>query len=151
MAQRSIADLAAKMKDIDFAVLSTHAANSAIAGRPMSNNRNVEYDGDSWFFASQDSHVVPQIEADPVVSLSYQGSSGIIGQRPFFLTVEGRGSIVRDKAQFAEHWDKDVERYFPDGIDSPDLVLIKVHAERLHYWDGEEEGEVSLGTGAGAA
>ena len=144
MADRSLADLAEKMKDIDFAVLTTRAQNGALAGRPMSNNRNVEYDGDSYFFASEDSHVVPQIEADPIVGLSYQGKSGLLGQRPFFLAVEGRGSLIRDKAAFAEHWDKDVERYFPEGIDSPDLVLIKVHAERLHFWDGEEEGEVRV-------
>lgn len=143
MADRSIADLAAKMKDIDFAVLTTRAPNGALAGRPMSNNRDVEYDGDSFFFASEDSHVVPQIEADPVVGLSFQGKSGIIGQRPFFLTIEGRGSLIRDKAQFAAHWTKDLDRYFPQGVDSPDLVLIKVHAERLHYWDGGDEGEVT--------
>lgn len=144
MADRTLADIAEKMKDIDFAVLTTHAQNGAVAGRPMSNNRNVDYDGDSYFFASEDSHVVPQIEADPVVGLSYQGSSGLLGQRPFFLTIEGRGSLIRDKAEFEKRWDKDVERYFPQGIDSPDLVLIKVHAERLHYWDGEDQGEVTL-------
>ena len=28
--------------------------------------------------------------------------------------------------------------------DTPGLVLIKVHAIRIHYWDGEDEGEVAL-------
>lgn len=31
-----------------------------------------------------------------------------------------------------------------DGTDTPGLVLIKVHASRLHYWDGEEEGHVDV-------
>jgi general stress protein 26 len=30
------------------------------------------------------------------------------------------------------------------GVDSPGLVLIKVHATRIHYWDGEDEGEVLI-------
>ncbi len=37
-----------------------------------------------------------------------------------------------------------LERWFKDGVDTPGLVLIKVHAGRIHYWDGEDEGEVNL-------
>jgi general stress protein 26 len=64
--------------------------------------------------------------------------------RPFFLTVEGRASLIRDKAQFAAHWTKDLDLWFEQGTDTPGLVMIKVSAERLHYWDGYEEGELFL-------
>lgn len=57
--------------------------------------------------------------------------------------VEGRASLIHDKAQFAVHWPKDLDRWFPQGIDTPGLTLIKVHAGRVHYWDGGDEGEVS--------
>ena len=30
------------------------------------------------------------------------------------------------------------------GSDTPGLMLIKVHGGRVHYWDGEDEGEVLL-------
>ena len=33
---------------------------------------------------------------------------------------------------------------FEQGIDTPGVVLVKVHATRIHYWDGEDEGEVPL-------
>jgi general stress protein 26 len=141
---RSLADIAEKMKDIDFTMLSTRAANGAIASRPMSNNRDVEYDGDSWFFTCDDTHMVSDIERDPNVGLSYQAKSGLLGMRPFFLSLEGKATLIRDKAAFAEHWVKDLEMWFKQGIDTPGLVLIKVHAERAHYWDGMEEGEVTL-------
>jgi general stress protein 26 len=39
MADKSLADLAEKMKDIDFTILSTKTRSGAIAARPMSNNR----------------------------------------------------------------------------------------------------------------
>jgi general stress protein 26 len=29
-------------------------------------------------------------------------------------------------------------------VDTPGLVMIKVRAERAHYWDGEDEGEIGL-------
>jgi general stress protein 26 len=140
---KSLADLSEKMRDIDFAMLSTHTDGGAIAARPMSNNRDVEYDGDAWFFAYDDARSVRDIQADPKVSLSYLGKSGLLGQRPFFVAVEGVASLTHDKSQFEAHWTKDLDRYFPQGIDTPGIVLMKVHADRLHYWDGEDEGEIT--------
>jgi len=50
----------------------------------------------------------------------------------------------RDRSKFAEHWSKDLDRWFKQGVDTPDLVMIEVRAQRLHYWDGEDEGEVPI-------
>jgi general stress protein 26 len=144
MADKSLAELAEKMKDIDFAVLSTRTRSGAIAARPMSNNRQVDYDGDSYFFTCDETGTVADIEGDPQVGLAYQAKSGILGVRPFFLTIEGRAELVRDKARFAEHWTKDLDRWFKQGIDTPGLTLIRVAARRLHYWDGYDEGELVL-------
>ncbi|HYJ29682.1 MAG TPA: pyridoxamine 5'-phosphate oxidase family protein [Allosphingosinicella sp.] len=150
MAEKSLADLAGKMKDIDFAILSTRTEGGAIAGRPMSNNREVDYDGDGWFFACGDTRTVADIERDPRVGLGYQAKSGMLGMKPFFLTVEGRAELIRDKARFAEHWTKDLDRWFEQGVDTPGLVLIRVAAERLHYWDGYDECELKLKADADA-
>ncbi len=147
MAEKNIADLAEKMKDIDFAVLSTRTENGAISARPMSNNREVEFDGDAYFFTCDDTRTVADIERDPKIGLAYQSKSGMLGMRPFFLTVEGRAELIRDKASFAEHWTKDLEMWFKQGIDTPGLVLIKVVAERVHYWDGYDEGEIKVSGG----
>jgi general stress protein 26 len=147
MAEKTLAELAGKMKDIDFAVLSTRTGGGAIAGRPMSNNREVEFDGAAYFFTCDETRTVADIRRDPQVGLAYQAKSGLLGMRPFFLTVEGRAEIVKDKERFAEHWTKDLDRWFEQGIDTPGLVLIKVRAERLHYWDGYEEGEIKVEAG----
>jgi len=151
MTEKTIADLAEKMKDIDFAVLSTRTANGAIAARPMSNNREVEFDGDAFFFTCDDTRTVADIERDPKVGLAYQAKSGMLGMRPFFLTVEGRAELIRDKGRFEEHWSKDLDAWFKQGIDTPGLTLIKVAAERVHYWDGYEEGEVEVRAGQATA
>ena len=141
---KTLADLSEKMKDIDFAMLSTHTEGGAIGARPMSNNRQVDYDGDSYYFALDHARSVHDIAADPQVGLSFLGSSGLLGQRPFFVAVEGKAALVRDKARFEEHWTTDLDRWFKDGVDTPGLVLIHVHAARIHYWDGEDEGELTV-------
>ncbi|MGA9582168.1 MAG: pyridoxamine 5'-phosphate oxidase family protein [Allosphingosinicella sp.] len=144
MADKSLADLAEKMKDIDFTILSTRTSDGAIAARPMSNNRQVDFDGDSYFFTCDETGTVADIESDPQVGLAYQAKSGMLGMRPFFLTIQGRAELIRDKSRFAEHWTKDLDRWFEQGVDTPGLTLIKVEAQRLHYWDGYDEGELKL-------
>ncbi len=143
---RTLEDLAHQMREIDFAMLATHTDGGAIAARPMSNNREVDYDGDSWFFADESTRMVSDIERDARVSLTYQGTAGLLGFRPFFIAIEGQARLVRDRVQFAEHWTSGLERWWPDGIDTPGLLLIQVTGERLHYWDGEDEGEIVLRT-----
>lgn len=150
MSGRTLAELAEKMRDIDFTMLSTRTTGGAIGARPMSNNRDVDYDGDSYFFTYDDSLMVADIRSEPRVGLSYQAKSGLLGMRPLFLAVEGRADIVRDSDSFADHWSKSLDRWFPQGIDTPGLVMIHVRAERIHYWDGEDEGEVVLTEGATA-
>jgi general stress protein 26 len=61
-----------------------------------------------------------------------------------FITVQGEAKLIRDKKAFEAHWVDDLERWFEDGVDTEGLVLIKVHANRIHYWDGESEGEVAI-------
>jgi len=144
MSDMTLADVSAEMADIDFAMLSTRAANGAIASRPMSNNGDVEYQGDSYYFAWGHAHMVGEIEADAHVGLSFQGAKGLLGAPPLFIAVEGEATVVRDKAVFAEHWTSDLDRWFTDGVDTPGVVMIHVHAKRIHYWRGEEEGEIAI-------
>lgn len=50
MAGMTLADLSEKMGKIDFGMLSTRTRGGAVASRPMSNNGEVGYHGDSFFF-----------------------------------------------------------------------------------------------------
>ncbi|MFZ2996870.1 pyridoxamine 5'-phosphate oxidase family protein [Sphingobium sp.] len=144
MAEQTIATLAEKMKQIDFTMLSTHAQGGHIAARPMSNNRDVTYEGDSYYFTTDDTLMVGDIARDPRVGLSFQGKSGLLGQRPLFIAIEGHAELIRDRAAFEAHWNADLDHWFADGADTSALVMIKVEAQRAHYWDGEDEGELTL-------
>jgi general stress protein 26 len=64
--------------------------------------------------------------------------------RPLFIAIEGQAQLIRDRAQFAAHWTKGLERWWPQGIETPGLILIQVTGERAHYWEGEDEGELIL-------
>lgn len=144
MAELDINDVAEALKDIDFVMLNTHTDGGRIAGRPMSNNRDVEYDGDSWFFVDQGSRTFTDVTADPKVTISAQGAKGLLGKPPLFLSIEGQAEVITDRSAFAEHWTEDLDRWWPDGPDTPGVALLKIHAERIHYWSGDDQGEVRL-------
>jgi general stress protein 26 len=146
---KTLADIAEMMRDIDFAMLSTLSDGGAIASRPMSNNRDVDYDGDNWFFALDDTRLFADIAANPQVGLAFQGKSGLLGMKPVFVHIEGKAELIKDKAAFAERWTKDLEMWFKQGVDTPGLALIQVHGTRAHYWDGEDQGDLVL-SGASA-
>ncbi|MGZ3255174.1 MAG: pyridoxamine 5'-phosphate oxidase family protein [Croceibacterium sp.] len=132
---------------MDFCKLATQAGGGAIGARPMSNNRNVDFEGDAWFFTYGDCRMVAGIERDPHVGVTYLGSAGLkglFGAPGAFIHVEGRARVIRDTAEFARHWDKSLDRWFPQGPETPGTVLLQVAAERIHYWDGEDEGEIKL-------
>lgn len=144
MGELKLNDISEKMRDIDFAMLSTRTEGGAVAARPMSNNRQVEFDGDSYFFTLDSTRTIGDIRRDPNVGLTYQAKSGAFGMKPFFITIEGRAELIDDKGRFEEHWTKDLDDWFKNGVDTPGLLLVKVVAQRLHYWDGYNEGEIAL-------
>lgn len=144
---RSLSEIAEAMRDIDICTLSTLTPAGAIAARPMSNNRDVDYDGDAWFFTLDATHTVPEIAANPQVGVTYQrsgGLKGLVGIPGPFFHVEAEAELIRDKARFAEHWHKGLDAWFREGIETPGIVLIHTRARRIHYWNGNDSGQITV-------
>jgi len=144
MSEMTLPDIAGKLKKIDFCMMSTKGSQGEISNRPMSNNGDVEYDGDSWFFSYEDTRKIVDIGRDSGVTLSFTEPPSLLGKPGIFISIEGNAELIRDKALFEQHWTKDLDRWFPEGIETQGIVLIKVHAGRIEYWDGEENGTVSV-------
>nr|WP_237681318.1 pyridoxamine 5'-phosphate oxidase family protein [Agrobacterium tumefaciens] len=141
----SMEDLLKKLGNIDFCMFNTHAPDR-IASRPMSNNGDVEYDGDSWFFSYENTKKVSDIIGEAGVTLTFTAPPSILGKPGIFIAVHGEASLIRDKVQFEQHWVKDLERWFPEGIGTAGLILIRVAARTIEYWDGEDNGRIEMTT-----
>lgn len=148
MAERTLGQhidhIAKAMKDIDFVMLGTHTKGGEIGHRPMSNNREVDYDGDSYYFTWEDCLMVEDIKRNSKIGLSLQGRHEKGGAPGIFISVEGHAKIIRDRAQFEQHWSDDLNRWFKDGVETDEMVLIHVEATRAAYWDGEDEADFDI-------
>lgn len=134
MKNASLKIIAEKMKSLDFCMMITQDEKNGLHARPMSNNRQVEYNGDSWFFSYEDSNKVRQIQQVQKVSLVFQG------KKMLFLECYGNATIVKQRSILEEKWVDDLVRWFPQEIDTPGICLIKIKAIRIQFWDVDGEG-----------
>ena len=135
----AIERIAALMRDMDFCMLTTRAGDGSLRARPMSNNGEVEFDGAVWFFSGADTHKVREIARDPHVQLSYADP-----QRFRFVSMSGEATIVRDVERKRALWRPELARWFEDGPESDDVVLLRVAPSTVTHWGGEDEGEITL-------
>ena len=132
------------MRAIDFAMLMTHGPRGQITGRPMGNNRDAKYNGESHYFTWGTSQLVRDIERNAHVALVFQGTRSVLGKPGVKITIEGIARIVRSKSAFHGHWNRDLDRWFPEGADTEGLVMITVQARRVDYWEGGEGGQIKV-------
>lgn len=119
-------------------MLTTMTSEGAHVSRPMG-LQQVEFDGDLWFFASEDSDKVAEISAEASVNVSFSDSKA-----SSWTSVSGTAEIVHDRAKAEELWNPILQAWFTDGLDTPGLTLIKVHADTAEYWDGPSSKVVRL-------
>ncbi|MDF9878225.1 general stress protein 26 [Cellulosimicrobium cellulans] len=51
------------------------------------------------------------------------------------MSLSGRATLVHDPDTIRELWNAVADAWFPDGPDTPGVVLIRLHAESAEYWD----------------
>ena len=52
-----------------------------------------------------------------------------------WTSIAGRAELVHDPVKAAELYSPALKVWFPDGLDTPGLALIKVRADTAEYWD----------------
>lgn len=126
--QESIKKLSDLISGVEIAMLTT-IDGGHLRSRPMQ-TQDVEFDGDLWFFTSSKTHKTEEIEKDNRVNVSYAAPDSNI-----YVSVSGTAEIVKNREKIDEYWNDILKAWFPEGKDSPDLVLLKVKVEQAEYWD----------------
>ena len=121
------------VKAVDICMLTTVDERGELHSRPMSNNRDIEFDGDLWFFTYGSSH-----KADEVNRVSKVNASFADVDNQLYASLTGDAELVRDRAKIEELWKPELKAWFPGGVDTPDIALLKVSVERAEYWDGSQ-------------
>lgn len=127
--QEQIDKLAELMTDIQFAMMTTVEPDGTLRSRPMA-TQQVEFDGDLWFFTQESAPKVDEVERDDRVNVSYAAPD-----ENRWVSVSGTAKVVRDRAKAEELWQPLLKAWFPQGLDDPEVALLKVTVEQAEYWD----------------
>ena len=138
MSDRSLTQIAEKLKAIDIAMLVTKTGDAgAIAARPMSNNGDVsEEDGTTFHFTTDDGRIDDDLKRSKECGATYT-------EDEFYCAVQANGTLHKERSTLEKHWKPSLEKWFENGLDTDGLVLIEVSPKRIAWWDGREEGELT--------
>lgn len=132
----SVHRVAELIRDIGAAFLTSIAPGRNAIGlhaRPMYTLKfDVDaFDGELWFFTDPDSIKAHEIESDGRVMLTYADAA-----HSRYVSAFGRATVVRDVEKNKALWNIHARAWWPDGPESPDLVLLRVRIHDAEYWDG---------------
>lgn len=125
----AIEKVASLLHDVNIAMLTTEGPDGNLRARPMA-LQQVEFDGDLWFFTGSNTPKVDQIKHDARVNVSFSHPG-----KQIYVSIAGRAEMVKDPEKNKELWNPMYKAWFPDGLDDPNLALIKVEVEGVEYWD----------------
>ena len=124
-----VASLAGLIANIPVAMLTTIGTDGQLHSRPMTTQK-FAFTGELWFFASRTSLVRWEVGTHPQVNLAYAAH----GEHRY-VSVSGFAQLVDDRGKVERLWNQTYEPWFPDGIDDPQLALLRVAVEHAEYWD----------------
>jgi general stress protein 26 len=136
--QDAIQKLSELVKGIRFAMLTTVDEQSRLHSRPMA-TQQVDFDGSFWFFTDDTAPKSFQIQKEQQVNLAYSSPD-----EHRFVSVAGKAQIVHDKQKMQELWNPMYRTWFPQGLDTPHICLIRVNVEHAEYWDTQSSAMVHL-------
>ncbi|MFS0718308.1 pyridoxamine 5'-phosphate oxidase family protein [Arthrobacter sp. 1P04PC] len=114
------------INDSRIGMFTTINDKGALVSRPLA-VQDVENDGDMWFFTSQDTSQVAHVKANPAVNVSF-------GKGTEWVSVAGTTEVVTDRQEIRDRWNQAVEAWFPDGPETPGVVLLRVDSDSAEYW-----------------
>ena len=139
----AIPAIAKLIRTIDTCMLATRGDDGLLEARPMSNNGEVEWDGNSWFFAPADGRLVAQIRRDPETLTTYHATD-----RFGWVALSGTARVIDDQDAKRRLWLKELERWFPNGPGDPGVALIEIRSTSARWWTEDGDGHADLRDGA---
>jgi general stress protein 26 len=136
--EQSIKKINELIKDMQVGMMTTADEDGTLRSRPMY-TQEMDDNGDLWFFTSDNSAKVEEIQKDHNVNISYADRD-----KENYVSISGVARLVKDKKRIKDKWSPFLKTWFPDGPDDPHVALLRVTVEKAEYWDSPSGKLVTL-------
>ncbi len=111
----------------DTAMLVTAAEDGTFSARPLriAGKPSLE---ELWFVTAKDTSQASEIKDDFRVAVTMQGTLRQV-------SLSGMARLSSEPSLLKSLWTESMRPWFPDGVDDPSLVAIKVVPLQAEYWD----------------
>lgn len=126
---QKVRELVEKVKVCMFV---TQNEDGALHSRPMQTNE-MDDAGNIWFFTNAFSDKVDEFRDHRPVNLAYahRGDDD-------YVSVSGKAYLIRDRSKLEEKWNPILKAWFPDGLETEGIALVKVKPDTAEYWDAQD-------------
>lgn len=129
-------DAVKKLKDIaentKICMFCTQSDALPFPTRPMG-TQEVDDEGNFWFFSGIESNKNKELRQDDTVQLIYSNVP-----KSQYLSVTGQVDVFTDHAKIKELWNGVLKAWFKEGMDDPNLTLLRVRPQESYYWDTKD-------------
>jgi len=133
-----VKDLHKLIESIKFGMLVTSEKDGTLRSRPMACQK-LEKDGSVWFFTYGTGGKCDEIAHDRHVNISFSEP-----KEQKYVSLSGHAEISHDKSKMEEFWNPLYKAWFPQGLETPDIALLKVVVDKAEYWDAPSNAIVRL-------
>jgi general stress protein 26 len=127
-----VAELAAKIKSVRFGMFTTVDRHGHLTSQPMT-NQEIDADGALWFYTSTATELWENIAARAKVNVSFAEPADSL-----YVSISGTAERIVDRARIRALWNPMVAAWFPNGVDDPHVVLVRVAARTVQFWDSND-------------
>lgn len=130
-----LAQLCKLIEAQSIAMLTTRESDGTLLSRPMAALK-MDSGGAIWFFTD--------VRSSKVEHLSSANLSFADVDKGTYVSVSGHGEIHIDRERSEELWTPFARPWFPEGVESPNLALLKIVPELAEYWDSSHSKMVRM-------
>ena len=118
--------LAKLLEDMRCCMLTTVDDENLMVARPMTPQEMCE-EGALWFLTDPNSTKMQHLQ---LMNLAFSDEA-----QGTYVSISGHGEVVTERARIESSWTPFARPWFPDGVDSTNLALLKFVPHVAEYWD----------------
>jgi general stress protein 26 len=122
----NLSQLGQLIKDMSVGMLTNLNDDGELVSRPMS-AQTMCAEGHIWFLVDQYSNKVKHLQP---MNLAFSNESNST-----YVSISGVGAIVIDRDLIEKMWTNFAKPWFPDGVNSTNLGLLKFTPDSVDFWD----------------
>ncbi|MES2637906.1 MAG: pyridoxamine 5'-phosphate oxidase family protein [Myxococcota bacterium] len=110
-------------------MLTTMEPGGSLRSRPMA-IQEINDQGEAFLITQRSSPKVEEVAREHHVNLAFFRTV-----RGRYVSVSGRATVMRDDTKLRQLWHPTLQAWFPDGLDDPDLCLLRVRIDKAETWN----------------